>query len=169
MFWVRGTSLHQGVKEDGRGVEEIITRLSNWEEVIWLVRMSQWILAPQWNKNTPTSGSQWRGKLSLDTSTQNIEIITDQCDKYSYIQHTLILQHEVYIQFERSKLLFLLSAFSLTNRPDRQQKWNVHVQHLTERLEFPAFSRKVMSLNKIRTFSFSRNLWFQYKHSFEIA
>lgn len=40
-----------GVKEDGSGggrdLEEIITPLSNQEEVIWPVRLPQWILTPQ--------------------------------------------------------------------------------------------------------------------------
>lgn len=44
-------SVGGGVKEDGSGggrdLEEIITPLSNQEEVIWPVRLPQWILTPQ--------------------------------------------------------------------------------------------------------------------------
>lgn len=73
----------RGVKEEGSGggrdLEEIITPVSNQEEVIWPVRLPQWILAPQWNDNTPTSGSQWRVKWSWD-------IQSEYCDNYRPLQ-----------------------------------------------------------------------------------
>lgn len=52
MFWGTSSLLGGGgVKEDGSGggrdLEEIITPLSNQEEVIWPVRLPQWILTPQ--------------------------------------------------------------------------------------------------------------------------
>lgn len=56
-FDVFGFSLCEGVKEEGRGLEEIITPLSNWEEVILAGQAAPVDISPH-NETTkpPTSG-----------------------------------------------------------------------------------------------------------------
>lgn len=112
-------------EEGGRGLEEIITSLSNQKEVVWLVRLPQWILSPEWNNNDPTSGSRWRAKCSRDIQSE-----------YCYNYRWLVQEHTNYAVCSITTCSNIkLQTDKHTRRYANKRKASVH-QHYRRQLTF---------------------------------